>query len=56
MMFMFEGEGIIRMRPALSLAVVLALVGTLLLGFAPGPWYEMARAAVIDGVTLLAGG
>ena len=56
MMFMFEGEGIIRMRPALSLAVVLALIGTLLLGFAPGPWYEMARAAVIDGVTLLAGG
>ena len=56
MMFMFEGEGMIRLRPALGLAVALALIGTLLLGFAPGPWYEMARQAVIDGATLLAGG
>ncbi|MCB8962805.1 MAG: NADH-quinone oxidoreductase subunit N [Ardenticatenales bacterium] len=56
MMFMFEGEGMVRLRPALGLAVFLALVGTLLLGFAPGPWYEMARQAVIDGATLLAGG
>jgi NADH-quinone oxidoreductase subunit N len=53
--FMFEGEGPVLARPALHVAVALTVAATLLLGFFPGPLFEMARDAVINGVGLVAG-
>ncbi len=44
-MFMFDGEGSIEPQPAMSTAVAIALVATLLIGFAPNAWLTLARAA-----------
>jgi NADH-quinone oxidoreductase subunit N len=54
--YMFEGEGEVTARPALHAAVALTVLATLILGFMPGPWFELARDAVLNGVGLVAGG
>lgn len=54
--FMFDGEGEVTNRPALNLAVGFAVVATLILGFLPGPWFDIAQQAVLSGARLLAGG
>lgn len=56
LMFMFDGDGQLVKRRALQTAVLLAVIGTVLLGFAPGPWFEMTREAALNGLQLLAGG
>jgi NADH-quinone oxidoreductase subunit N len=56
LMFMFEGDGrIVTPRPLLT-AIALTAVATLILGFFPGSWFEMARDAVLQGAQLLAAG
>lgn len=54
--YMFEGQGEVKATRALNLAVALTTAATLLLGFFPGPWFDLARQAVFNGVRLLAGG
>jgi NADH-quinone oxidoreductase subunit N len=54
--FMYEGEGEIASVPALEVVVGLTAVATLLLGILPGPWFEAAQQAVLNGAQLIAGG
>ena len=56
LMFMYEGEGEVSTRPALNTAVALTVLGTLLLGFLPTPWFTAAQQAILHGVQALAGG
>ena len=56
LMFMFEGEGRIAPAKPLLTAIVLTAVATLILGFFPGNYFDMARDAVLQGAQLLAGG
>ncbi|GAB4264598.1 MAG: NADH-quinone oxidoreductase subunit N [Candidatus Promineifilaceae bacterium] len=56
LMFMFDGDSQLVKRRALQTAVLVAVIGTLVLGFAPGPWFEMTREAALNGLQLLAGG
>jgi NADH-quinone oxidoreductase subunit N len=54
--YMFEGEGEVTARRPLQTAVALTVAATLLLGFLPGPLFEMAREATLNAAQLLAGG
>jgi len=56
--FMYEAEADeeIETHPALDFVVGLAALATLVLGLIPGPWFEMAQQAVINGGRMLAGG
>jgi NADH-quinone oxidoreductase subunit N len=54
--YMFEGEGEVDRYPVLNTAVALTALATLLLGVLPGPWFELARQATLQGVLALAGG
>jgi NADH-quinone oxidoreductase subunit N len=54
--YMFDGEGEVTARRPLQTAVALTVAATLLLGFLPGPLFEMARAATLNVVQLAAGG
>ncbi len=56
LMYMFEGEGEMVLKPALVSAVVIAAVATLLLGILPGTWFDLARQAVFQSAQALAGG
>ena len=57
LMFMFDGEGKVSMERALGTAVALTAIATVLLGFAPGPWFDITRDAVLQGAqALVAGG
>jgi NADH-quinone oxidoreductase subunit N len=56
LMYMYDGEGEIVMKPGIVTALVITAVVTLLLGFFPGPWYEITRDATLLGSQLLAGG
>ncbi len=61
LMFMHEGAGDQRgagvgARPALNVAVALTVLGTLVLGLLPGPWFTAAQQAILRGVQTLAGG
>jgi len=55
-MFFYDGEGQVDLRPAIGAAVGIAAVATLVLGLAPGPWFSAAQEAVLSGARLLAGG
>ncbi|MCP4425389.1 MAG: NADH-quinone oxidoreductase subunit N [Chloroflexi bacterium] len=55
-MFMQDGEGEVARSDGLSLAVGLTVLATAVLGFFPGPWFDMARDAALHGVQALAGG
>lgn len=54
--YMYEGEGEVTARRPLQTAVALTVAATLLLGFLPGPLFEMAREATLNAVQLVAGG
>ena len=56
LMYMYDGERELSLRPALVAAVVVAAVATLLLGLLPGAWFDLARQAVIQSTQALAGG
>ncbi len=56
LMFMHEGQGEVNNKLALNTAVALAVLATLILGFLPGTWFDIARDAVVNGVQIVAGG
>ena len=56
LMFMFEGDGRIAPAKPLLTAIVVTAVVTLILGFFPGNYFDMAREAVLQGSQLMAGG
>jgi NADH-quinone oxidoreductase subunit N len=56
LMYMHEGDGQVTNKLALNTAVALTALATLILGFLPGYWFEMAQDAVLSGVHLVAGG
>ena len=56
LMYMHEGEGQMILKPALISVVVVAAVATLLLGLMPGPWFDLARQAVMQSVQAVAAG
>jgi hypothetical protein len=53
---MQEGQGEVSSHGLLNTAVALTVLGTLLLGFLPGTWFELARSAILHGVSVVAGG
>lgn len=56
MMYMYDGEGELHLQPVLAGAVALTVAATLILGFFPGPWFEMTREAALQGLQMVAGG
>ena len=56
LMYMHEGDLQVETRPALQLGLLIAVAITLLLGFLPATWYEMARQAALTAVQVVAGG
>jgi NADH-quinone oxidoreductase subunit N len=54
--FMFEGEGQVDVKPAVKIAITVAVVVTLILGLFPDPWLELTRDAVFSTVQALASG
>jgi NADH-quinone oxidoreductase subunit N len=56
LMYMYDGEHEMVVRPALVTAVVVAVAATLLVGILPGTWFDLAREAVIQSATALASG
>jgi NADH-quinone oxidoreductase subunit N len=56
LMYMQEGQGEVSSHGLLNTAVALTVLGTLLLGFLPGTWFELARSAILYGVSVVAGG
>ncbi len=56
LMYMYEGEGDVVSRPALSTAVAATALATAFLGLVPGPLFDAARLAVLRGAQALAGG
>jgi NADH-quinone oxidoreductase subunit N len=56
--FMYEPEGelVVDGSRALNVTVALTALATLLLGFLPGPWFDVARQAMLNGARLIAGG
>lgn len=49
LMYMFDGEGNIKIQPAIGVAVAVTVIATVLLGVWPTAWYDIAREAVIQG-------
>ena len=56
MIYFYDGEGTLAVKPALSIAVAVMALATLVLGLLPGPWFTVAREAVMGTAHLLAGG
>ena len=56
LMYMYEGEGEMILKPSLISVVVITAVATLLLGILPGTWFDLARQAVIQSVQAIAAG
>ncbi len=55
-MFMVDGDGEVTAPPALVTAVALTVIATLILGFLPGTWFDVAREAALQGGLALVGG
>lgn len=55
LMYMYDGEPVAETRPALNLVVAIGVLGTLVLGFFPGSWFELAQQAVLAGVQIAGG-
>jgi NADH-quinone oxidoreductase subunit N len=47
-MYMRDGEGKAVLQPALGVALVVTALGTLLLGVAPAPIFQMAQQALLN--------
>ncbi|MEM7333082.1 MAG: NADH-quinone oxidoreductase subunit N [Chloroflexota bacterium] len=56
LMYMYEGKGDVRSNPAINWAVGLSVLATIVLGFAPGTWFEITKQAALISTQLLAGG
>ncbi len=56
LMYMYDGQREMALRPALVAAVAVAAVATLLLGIMPGAWFDLARQALIQSAQAVAGG
>ena len=56
LMYMYEGSGEVRSNPAINWAVGLSVLATIILGFAPGAWFEITRQAALISSQLLVGG
>jgi len=56
LMYMQEGQGEVSNHGLLNTAVALTALATLLLGFLPGAWFDLARSAILHGVSAVAGG
>jgi NADH-quinone oxidoreductase subunit N len=54
--YMYDGPAEANTPRALQLVLAAAAVVTLVLGFAPMPWFEAARQATLQGLAALAGG
>ncbi len=54
--YMYDGPAEAATPRALQLVLAAAALATLVLGFVPMPWYDAARQATMQGLTLLAGG
>ncbi len=55
-MFMQDGDGEVSTPDGLVGAVIVTVLATAVLGFFPGPWFDMVRDAALQGVQVLAGG
>ena len=51
MMYFRDGEGVVTLKPALTAALVVTTLATLLLGIVPAPVFQMAQ----DALMMLAG-
>ncbi|HEX6386762.1 MAG TPA: NADH-quinone oxidoreductase subunit N [Anaerolineae bacterium] len=58
LMYMYDSEGelIVSRQPALMAAVAVTVIATVVLGIAPGAWFDITREAALLGSQLLAGG
>lgn len=56
LMYMFDGEGQLKAQRPLQTAVAIGVIATVILGFLPGPWFQITRDAALNGIQLLAGG
>ena len=55
-MYPAEGDVTVARAPGLTLTVAIAALATLILGFIPGPWFDVVRQAMLNGAALIAGG
>lgn len=56
LMYMYEGEGEVNTTPGINWALGLTVLATVILGFAPGAWFEITRQAALIGSQFLVGG
>ena len=56
LMYMFDGEGEVKVRPAVGVALAITVLATIFLGVLPGVGYDITREAALLGSQLLAGG
>lgn len=56
LMYMFEGSGEVKATPAINWAVGLTALATIILGLAPGLWFDITQQAALIGAQVLAGG
>jgi NADH-quinone oxidoreductase subunit N len=56
LMYMYEGDGEMVLKPALLAAVAITALATLLVGILPGTWFDLVRQAVISSAQMLAAG
>jgi NADH-quinone oxidoreductase subunit N len=55
--FMYDGPAVAKVSRGLMVVLVVAVFMTLLLGFAPAPWYDLAQEATLGSIaTVIAGG
>jgi NADH-quinone oxidoreductase subunit N len=54
--FMYDGVGQVNVKPAVTVAISVAVVVTLILGLFPDPLLELSRKAIFSTVQTLAGG
>ena len=56
LMYMHDGQPQVETRPSLQLGLLVSVAVTLLLGFLPGTWFDMAREAALTAAQVVAGG
>jgi NADH-quinone oxidoreductase subunit N len=54
LMYFYDGENEMVLKPALVSAIVVTALATLLLGILPGAWWDLARSAVMQSIQTLA--
>lgn len=56
LMYMQDGDGEVVALPGINLAVGIAVIATIILGFFPGAWFAITQEAALIGARLVAGG